>query len=362
MRNLFISGALLFIALNTQAATQSSGSIVKLVGKAWKLSKSLPKPISLKNGSSVSSGDIVQTDKKSFVRIRMTDETILSVGSKSKLEIKHYEYQTNSIRKTIYKLQYGKLRSFIKKKAKEGDEIRVNTNAVAIGIRGTEILSNAYVVQNKATTDTMLLSGKANASVNGTSKAIKSFEIKAGQVFNSNKFNSTEGLKALDKVAPETLEALKKNPNAFLPNLQLSTGKFLDFKNALRKGLGLPSLPVSAVGAGAGAIAGALTGTAAGLAAGNSGDDKKEDKAVVAKSASKKVEQKKKGQHPNIIEQAGPVDLAKLPDDIREAYQKRKQMRKENECYYWFYKKIPGYGNVERFRRERDCDEYDYDL
>lgn len=358
MKNLILSGAFLFFAMSSQAATQSSGNIVKLVGKAWKLSKNLPKPVALKKGSSVLSGDIIQTEKKSFVRIRMSDETILSVGPKSKLEIKHYEYKSNAIRKTIYNLQYGKLRSLINKKAKKGDEIKINTKVVAIGVRGTEILSNAYLVQKKATTDTMLLSGQANASVSGASK---SFDVTAGQVFNSNKFG-TEGMKALEKVTPDTLAAFKKNPNAFLPNLQLPSGKFIQFENLLRKGLGLPSLPASAIGAGAGAIAGALAGAAAGLAAGGSDDDKKEAKPVAVKPAEKKVEQKRKGQHPNIIEQAGPVDLAKLPDDIREAYQKRKQMRKENECYYWFYKKIPGYGNVERFRRERDCDEYDYDL
>lgn len=358
MKSVFLSVLLLMCTLSAEASTQSSGNIVKMVGKAWKLSKSLPKPIALKKGSSVSSGDIIQTDKKSFVRIRMSDETILSVGPKSKLEIKHYEYKSNAIRKTIYNLQYGKLRSLINKKAKKGDEIKINTKVVAIGVRGTEILSNAYLVQKKATTDTMLLSGQANASVSGASK---SFDVTAGQVFNSNKFG-TEGMKALEKVTPDTLAALKKNPNAFLPNLQLPSGKFIQFENLLRKGLGLPSLPASAIGAGAGAIAGALAGAAAGLAAGESDDDKKEAKPVAVKPAEKKVEQKRKGQHPNIIEQAGPVDLAKLPDDIREAYQKRKQMRKENECYYWFYKKIPGYGNVERFRRERDCDEYDYDL
>jgi len=361
MRNLLLSGFLLLFAFSSHATTQSSGSIVKLVGKAWKLSKSLPKPIALKSGSSVASGDIVQTDKKSFVRIKMTDETILSIGPKSKLEIKHYEYKSNAIRKTIYNLQYGKLRSLINKKAKKGDEIKINTKVVAIGVRGTEILSNAYLVQKKATTDTMLLSGKANASVSGASK---SFNVNSGQVFNSNKFGK-QGMKALEKVSPDTLNALKNNPNSFLPNLQLPTGEFVKFENLLRKGLGLPSLPTSAIGAGAGAVAGALAGAAAGMMAGGSDDDDKKKDAAAAATTAKAVskkEVKKKGQHPNIIEQAGPVDLAKLPDDIREAYQKRKQMRKENECFYWFYKKIPGYGNVERFRRERDCDEYDYDL
>jgi hypothetical protein len=353
MRLMILSVVLMIVTVSTHAATQSSGSIVKLVGKAWKLSKSLPKPVELKSGSSVTSGDVVQTEEKSFVRIKMTDETILSIGPKSKLEIKHYEYKTNAIRKTIYNLQYGKLRSLINKKANKGDEIKINTRVVAIGVRGTEILSNAYLVKDKATADTMLLHGKASAQVGAKGKA---FEIGEGQVFNSNKY-ATESMKAIEKVSPETLEALKNNAEAFLPNLQLPTGEFVKFENLLRSGLGLPSLPTGAIGAGAGALAGAVAGAATGLMAGGSDDKKEEEKKPVPV-----VEEKKKGQHPNIIEQASPIDLAKLPDDIREAYQKRKEMRKKNECYYWFYKKIPGYGNTERFRRERDCDEYDYDL
>ncbi len=346
MKMIILSVILMISTVTSNASTQSSGSITKVIGKAWKLSKSLPKPVALKEGSSVSSGDIVQTKSKSFVRIKMTDDTILSVGPESKLEIKHYEYKTNAIRKTIYNLQYGKLRSLINKKAKDGDEIKINTKIVAIGVRGTEILSNSYLVQKKATTDTMLLSGKANATMAGG----KPFNVGAGELFNSNKYAKTN---ALEKVTPETLEALKKNPNAFLPKLQLPSGEFTKFESLLRSGLGLPSLPTTAIGAGVGALAGA----AAGMIGGGS-----DDKEKVEKVAATPVQEKKKGQHPNIIEQVGPVDLAKLPDDIREAYQKRKEMRKKNECYYWFYKKIPGYGNVERFRRERECDEYEYDL
>ncbi|TNE98115.1 MAG: hypothetical protein EP326_10360, partial [Deltaproteobacteria bacterium] len=62
MRLMILSVVLMIVSVCSQAATQSSGSIVKLVGKAWKLSKSLPKPVELKSGSSVSSGDVVQTE------------------------------------------------------------------------------------------------------------------------------------------------------------------------------------------------------------------------------------------------------------------------------------------------------------
>ena len=55
-------------------------------------------------------------------------------------------------------------------------------------------------------------------------------------------------------------------------------------------------------------------------------------------------------------------ELKKEPWDIRDALLRRKSLRAENQCFYWFYKSLPGGGELERFRRERDCDEYEYDL
>ena len=76
----------------------------------------------------------------------------------------------------------------------------------------------------------------------------------------------------------------------------------------------------------------------------------------------KKLTKKDILNHKNIVGHKGKVKWKSLPKDILEAYLSRKKMRKSGECYYWFYKKIPGYGDTERFRRERDCVDYDYDL
>ena len=55
-------------------------------------------------------------------------------------------------------------------------------------------------------------------------------------------------------------------------------------------------------------------------------------------------------------------NLKNEPWDIRDAVMNREKYRKEDKCVYYFYKSIPGAGELERFRRERDCDEFENDL
>ena len=50
------------------------------------------------------------------------------------------------------------------------------------------------------------------------------------------------------------------------------------------------------------------------------------------------------------------------PQDIREPLLNRKRDLKNNKCYYYIYKKIEGTEKELLFKRQGDCDEYDYDL
>ena len=55
-------------------------------------------------------------------------------------------------------------------------------------------------------------------------------------------------------------------------------------------------------------------------------------------------------------------NLKEEPWDIRDAVMNRKKNKAQNRCFYFFYKTLPGSGKPERFRRERDCDEFEFDL
>ena len=357
---LYVSLLALFFSQNIFAlVAQKSGKITMLRGKASYIRNSLENPLT--KNFILLEGDKVKTSKKSFVRIKMYDDTVFSVGPQSEFLIKEFKYKPGTIRNTVYNIIQGKVRSLINKKAKKDETIQVNTEIVSMGVRGTEILTNAYLVKGNATTDSLLLSGKTETFVSGMKGGV--IDLKTGQALNSSKV-IMEGADSVTKISPETMKALRANPNAFLPNMQNALGKYINIESVLRSGLKLPPLPTAAgIGAATGAIglASGLAKGAAGLLAGGSKDHSKEKQEIKNKKSAKK----KAGdrlQHKNIIEQSHVIDIAKLPRDIQEAYLNRKQMRKEGTCYYWFYKEIPGYGNKERFRRERDCVDFDYDL
>jgi hypothetical protein len=340
-------------------AAKGSGTVSQLRGKVEVMRNKVVSTLS--KGSLVQEGDEIKTQARSFIKIVMKDETTLSLGPNSKLVVKEFKYKDGGIRKTIYNLVKGKMRSLVRKKAKGKDSIQVNSEVISIGVRGTEILSNSYLVRGNPTNDVMLLSGKAEGHVVGMKGGM--LDMKAGQAFNSNSA-IMEGPGSATKISNSTLNTLKNNPNRFMPNMQNNLGKYIEFENVLRKGLNLPAL--AAVGGAAIGLASGLAKGAGGLLAG--GKTNKEDKKnKVVKKAIKTKSKKKLNKndilnHKNIIGHKGKVELAKLPQDILEAYLNRKKMRKDGSCYYWYYKKIPGYGNTERFRRERDCVDYDYDL
>jgi hypothetical protein len=355
--------ALILMALITPPLLQAadhSGRVALLKGKGtFERSK---KVSPLASGLMVMEGDIIVTAAKSFVRIIMKDETTLSLGPKSKLVIQEFQYKQGTIRKTIYNLIEGKMRSFIRKKTKGNESVQVNSDTISIAVRGTEILSNSYLVKGNATNDVMLLSGKAEAHVMGMKGGM--LDLKSGQALNSGKAIMEGG--AVTNVSAETINALKKNPNAFMPNMQDALGNYIKLESAIRSELNMSPLAAAAL-SGIGIGLGLANGAGA-LLAGSDSEERK-NKVIVKKKKSMEVKKRKKKltkndilNHKNIIGHKGKVKLSKLPQDILEAYLRKKKMRKSGECYYWFYKKIPGYGNTERFRRERDCVDYDYDL
>jgi hypothetical protein len=345
---------LIMLSFHTALAAEHSGTVSLLRGDVKVKRKT--KESAITKGSFVHEGDVIQTGAKSFVKIIMNDETTLSLGPKSRLVVKEFKYKDGGIRKTIYNLVEGKMRSFVRKKAKGKDSIQVNSEVISIGVRGTEILSNSYLVQGNATNDVMLLSGKAEGHVVGMKGGM--LDMKAGEAYNSSSA-VMEGAGSATKISSETLTALKNNPNKFLPNMQNSLGKYINLEKVLRSGLSLPPLAAAVGGAALGLGSGLAKG-AAGLLAGGKKEEKDKVKKVI--SVTKKKARKKVKSNKHIIGHKGKVKLAKLPQDILDAYLNRKKMRKQGECYYWFYKKIPGGGQLERFRRERDCVDYDYDL
>jgi len=117
----------------------ADGKAIFVIGKV-QLVNSHGDKVRLKRGSKVSTGDLIITEKKGQVQIKMTDGTLLAVRPNSKFKISEYQYDKNiDTDKSIYNLVKGGLRSITGKMGKaKKSSYAVETVVGTIGIRGTD--------------------------------------------------------------------------------------------------------------------------------------------------------------------------------------------------------------------------------
>lgn len=360
MLRFFLFISILSFSLTTIANDISFGKVVKLHGKAKVLINKKWQDLSLNDP--IPRHSAVTTKKKSFVSIELIDKTIINLGPKS-----YFKIDATKPKRPSFNLMVGKMRAIIKKKIGKNEKMKFDTAAVALGVRGTEFLQNIYLVKGKATSDVMLLKGKLAVNASASAPKLKPFEMTAGKSFNTSEL-ARNGMSALKDIPASLLKSLS-DPTKFLPNLQAATGALTP----------LGSLAGNLISGISGGVAAGVVGAAAsGLISGSDKDDQKVDqkKNAVVKTDEKKLNKKnneesmKKSKTEEVIKSASKVIrpatfkyvLKNEPEDIREALQARKRDLKKNKCYFWFYKKIPGSGTKERFKRGRDCDDYDFDL
>lgn len=312
---------LLSLFASASAFSQTIGVIKQMKGEVllYKRIMGVSDPIQV--------GDVITTGEASFAKIELNDKTVVTIGPSSELDFSKFENATKK-RDSLYQLLKGQMRVHVLQKTTSDEKIKVASGSIALGVRGTEFLVNAYEASGKTVSDVALLTGKLEVEGQG----LKSFVMDAGQYFNSEDVIKN-GASALKKLSPEML---KKLSDGFLPKLSDAGGKVLD----LGSQLGLSAVET----------AGALAGVAAGALA--AGPSEEEEKAPV-EAAEEKTSNYKKG---------FKYDLAKEPWDIRDNVMNYKEKKAKNECFFYFYKKLPGAGEEERFRRTRDCDEFEYDL
>ena len=335
----------LCLFLNTSLLWAQSSSKGPSVAQVMKIKGAvLIDEIPLKMGDNVHEGDTLRTQKGGFIRLAFEDKTFVNIGSESEFHVKSYR-KVEGRRKNNLRILKGKVRIWVNKIAGPGEEINVNAQQVALGVRGTEFLVNAYNVGGAPSSDVLLVKGSLKASGAG----FNAFTMEPGQFFNSQDL-LRNGMKALKTLSAEALSKIKGSMESFIPELQTPNG-FLN--------LGASTL--SAAG-------GAVAGLATGLLAGGSSRDEKEKPPVVekVKPVAKPVKAAKEAKRKTDTTVKGVLDftydLKKEKWDIRDAVINRAKNKKDNKCFYFFYKQLPGAGEPERFRRERDCDEFEYDL
>lgn len=128
------AAALMLIATFAQAAPEDSqvGAVVQLRGKASiqressSLGASLKDPIQLR--------DIVQTDDASRAKLLFIDDSILTLGAKSKANIEQFVYSKEGGGASIFNLLEGNMRAVVGK-----TKFEVHTSTTVAAARGTII-------------------------------------------------------------------------------------------------------------------------------------------------------------------------------------------------------------------------------
>jgi len=355
LKNIFLY--ILLVLFNFCAgADDFAGVVKKLRGSVYKLVPTTGEQEFLAKDSKIKSGDLIITSSRSFVKIEMSDETSISIAQNSSFKIKQFIHDQTQ-RKSLFNLVHGKYRAKIKRKVRDGEVVEFGNRTVSVGVRGTEFLSNAYIVKNAPVSDVALLEGSLEANVKGLSNSIP---MKPSNALNTSALKQGG---SLTKLSDTNVSSILSKPDYMLPNMQNADGSFIDLNKAVQSELtpkkiektstsesnspslktpSLPSIPVvPAMGVGLGVS----------LGGGSSVADK-----IVNKD--EKVEEKKSSV--KIVETVD--DLKNEPWDIKDALIRGKELKKQNICFFWIYKTLPGRGEPERFRRERECDEFRNDL
>lgn len=320
----------LMISWSSFALDTKIGQVRILKGKAYITRDN--QTIELQKLSFIDDQDIVKTRDNSLVKISFTDKTNLILGPNSELQIKKFSTKN---RRNIFNFVRGKFRAKIQQKVQEGQSVTFQANQVSVGVRGTEFLANSYQINTKSVSDIALLEGKLSTAIVNTEE----FTLKAGEAFDTSTYQLKKKIRKIDQ---DTLKKLLANELELLPEfLKVSDAldKDEDKEDFSDKIQNSPTVSVPSLGVGVGVGMGVLSTPKTLIGADN---EAKEKKGVL------KIEDKK--------------NLKDEPSDIRDAILRRHELKAENQCFYWFYKRLPGSSEKERFRRERDCDEFEYDL
>lgn len=319
----------LLLLFNQNSYSNEIGKIEQIKGTLIEVSSGK----SLDKDSPIFEKAILKTSDKSFAKIRFNDQSVLIIGPNSETELTQYSTKLGERSNTINFLK-GQFRSIIKKHLGAKETFQFRSGLVSLGVRGTEFLVNSYMVTSSPNTDVLLLKGSVEAKSIGSNPLL----LKRGEFFNSQEY-SLKGQQAIRTLSENLIENISANQELFMPNIHLNSGEFLDLNKVFTKpstvnAINTPGLPLGGI------------------------SSHKISKKIV--KTINEVDSKKLAKLKNENKAEFVYDLTKEPWAIRDAILKNQEDK--TKCYFFFYKQIPGAGDKELFRRDRDCDEYEYDL
>lgn len=194
------------------------GEIKLFRGKVFKIVNGEKKEVQA--GTRCFKDETLVTEDKSFAKVIMVDETIMSLGQNSKLNFAEFKFIDKKNRHIVYSLVEGQLSGHVKNKAQDGDVV-VKTRVATMGIRGTEILVNHRTLNGKELSQFALLSGAADVT---DLKNEKHPLTKAKKIALVHDFEKDKGASAQAEMTPAEFQELsatdkdeEKDFKPFLP-------------------------------------------------------------------------------------------------------------------------------------------------
>ena len=134
------------------------GELKLLKGSAYRKNGDSTSPI--KVGQRFHKNDSVITEDKTYLKIMMIDDTTISVSSNSEVNFEEFDFTDKNNREVVINVIKGQLRSLVKNKAKNPNDISFKTKSTAMAVRGTELMVNYREHKNFEVSEYSLVSGK----------------------------------------------------------------------------------------------------------------------------------------------------------------------------------------------------------
>ncbi len=181
---------LLFIVIvlsGVALAKDDVGTVVAIRGRA--IIDRDKKAIEAKIKDSIFLNDTVSTKEASRAKMLFIEDSVLTLGEKSKVVIKEFVYSKDKRGRSIFNLIDGKMRAIVGK-----TNFEVHTPTAVAAARGSVVLAEVTIVDGKIVTTLICLDGEFDISIPGVPGTVK---LKPGM-----KITISEGATVMPDIVP----------------------------------------------------------------------------------------------------------------------------------------------------------------
>jgi hypothetical protein len=144
-----------------EALAAGAGTVTYKEGDVQIIRDGSTQALALKD--SVKANDVIVTGEDGRVRLKMVDDSVLYLGTRSRIVIDRYETDKQGLTSGVFSMLWGKARFLVSKLKRATSDFSVHTKTATIGVRGTEfgiiVPPTPSAGGNPPYTDVMLFEG-----------------------------------------------------------------------------------------------------------------------------------------------------------------------------------------------------------